>query len=226
VTLKGRFSACWQAVTKRRAAAYRRWVKTTMNGIVAVLLIALATLAAAAVDASVAASPSDRSPRTRAAAIVKMWRAHLRAGARADPKPHFPSPSKATLASRLQLAARRYHFKVVSVRILHPRQAAPLVVVETKNKRALASSTPAILHLIDPKARTNDDRTGWAYEGFLFLARDSQRVPFLATFNWWRGPHAGGGQWASDPSLLPFSHGSSSAKRTTARRKAQHSGAG
>jgi hypothetical protein len=93
------------------------------------------------------------------------------------------------------------------VQILHPRQQAPFVVVETNDKHALAASTAAVLHLIDPKARTNDDRTGWAYEGFLFEARDSHGVPFLATFNWWRGPHAGGGQWAADPSLYPFAHG-------------------
>ena len=127
--------------------------------------------------------------------------------ASADPKRHFPNPSRAKLNARLQLTAARYHFTVVKVQIFHPRQAAPFVVIDAKDKHALAASTSAILHLIDPKARTNDDRTGWAYEGFLFEARDSHGVPFLATFNWWRGPHAGGGQWAADPSLYPFAHG-------------------
>jgi hypothetical protein len=70
----------------------------------------------------------------------------------------------------------------------------------------LAASTAAIL-LIDPKARTNNDRTGWADGGFLFEALDSRGIRLLATFNWWRGPHAGDGQWAADPSLLPFPHG-------------------
>ena len=56
-------------------------------------------------------------------------------------------------------------------------------------------------------SRTNDDRTGWAYEGFLFEARDSHGVPFVATFNRWRGPHDDGGQWAADPTLIPFPHG-------------------
>jgi hypothetical protein len=136
-----------------------------------------------------------------------MWRANLRSGEAADPTQHFPNLSRATLKARVQLAASRYHFTVVSVQILYPCQAAPFVVIEAKHKQALAASTPAILHLIDPKARTNDDRTGWAYEGFLFEARDSHGVPFLATFNWWRGPHAGGGQWAAAPRLLPFPHG-------------------
>jgi hypothetical protein len=81
------------------------------------------------------------------------------------------------------------------------------VVVEANDRHALAASTAAILRLIDPKAPANDDRTGWAWEGFLFEARDNRAVPFLATFNWWRGPNPGGGQWASDPSLYPFAHG-------------------
>ena len=136
-----------------------------------------------------------------------MWRRNLHAGAIAAPNRRFPSPSQATLVARLRLAASRYEFKIVKVEMLHPRQAAPLVVVQAKDENALVASTSAILHLIDPKARTNDDRTGWAYEGFLFEARDSHNLPFLMTFNWWRGPHAGGGQWASDPSLYPFAHG-------------------
>jgi hypothetical protein len=171
------------------------------------LLVSFTALAATVALASRAGSPSSPSPTARAEAIVKMWRANLRSGALIDPKRHFPNPSRATLTSRLRLAAGRFHFTVVKVEILHPRQAAPLVVIHAKDKHALATSTGAILHLIDPKARTNDDHTGWAYEGFLFEARDRHGVPFLATFNWWRGPHAGGGQWASDPSLYPFPHG-------------------
>ena len=147
------------------------------------------------------------APTTRAAAIEKMWRANLRSGAFAAPTNRFRNLAPATFNVRLRQAASRYHFTVVKVQILHPRQQAPLVVVETEDKHALAASTAAVLHLIDPKARSNDDRTGWAYEGFLFEARDSHGVPFLATFNWWRGPHAGGGQWAADPSLYPFNHG-------------------
>lgn len=154
-----------------------------------------------------AVGASALSPAARVKAIEKTWRANLRAGALVDATQHFPNLSRAALDRRLQLAARRYHFTVVEVQILHPRQAAPFVVIQGKDKRALAASTAAILHLIDPKAQTTDDRTGWAYEAFLFVVRDSHGVPFLAAFNWWRGPHAGGGQWAADPSLYPFAHG-------------------
>ncbi len=135
-----------------------------------------------------------------------MWRANLRTGANADPRRHFANPAPSALEARLGLAADRYHFRVVKVRVLHPRQAAPWVVVEASDRQALASATSSILKLIDPKTQTNDDRTGWAYEGFLFEARDSKGVPFLVTFNWLRGRSPGGGQWASEESLYPFLH--------------------
>jgi len=142
-----------------------------------------------------------------AANVVRQWRADLLSSALADPKRRFASPSRSSLLARLRVEAARNHFEVVGVQLLHPRQVAPLVIVKTVDKRALAAATPSILRRIDPKARTGDDRTGWAYEGFLFEALDSDGVPFLVVFNNWRGPHAGGGQWASDPSLFPFAHG-------------------
>jgi hypothetical protein len=179
-----------------------------MKRIVLALSLMLAlTASAATVVFGAHASTRPMSPTARVSAIEKMWRANLRAGALVDPKRRFPNPQRATFNGRLRLAASRYHFTVVKVQILHPQQAAPFVVVETKHELRLAASTAAILHLIDPKTRTNDDRTGWAYEGFLFEARNNHGVPFLATFNWWRAPHAGGGQWAADPSLYPFGHG-------------------
>jgi hypothetical protein len=140
---------------------------------VTLFLVSSTALAATAALVLPAGSASSPSPAARVEAIVKMWRANLRSGALVDPKRHFPNPSRATLTSRLRLAAGRFHFTVVKVEILHPRQAAPLVVIQARDKHALATATGAILHLIDPKARTSDDRTGWAYEGFLFEARDS-----------------------------------------------------
>jgi hypothetical protein len=71
----------------------------------------------------------------------------------------------------------------------------------------LSHDTAAVLRRLDPKRRTVDDRTGWAWEGFYFEARDAKGVPFLAVFNFWRGAHAGGGEWARDESLYPFPNG-------------------
>lgn len=140
--------------------------------------------------------------------IESSWYANLREGAQANPGERFPSPSKAVLIRRLEAAARRYHFTVLNVHVAHPLQAAPLVVVETADEQALSDSTPAILQMIDPyRTKGHDDRIGWAYEGFLFEARNTDGVAFLATFNWWRSrTSAGGGQAASSERLYPFAH--------------------
>lgn len=175
----------------------------------------LAVIAVAVVAVSIGAglasaskrAPAATTPNKTADSIVRQWRSNLRTSAAADPRKNFVNPAKQTLLARLQAARARYHFDVVSVRFLRPRQLAPLVIVKTRDEHGLAAATPAILRSIDPKARTGDDRTGWAYEGFLFEARNSNGVPFLVVFNNWRGAHAGGGQWAADASLYPFAHG-------------------
>lgn len=166
-------------------------------------------LVVASLGVWISSAASATSPFTVMKTMQTTWRSHLRAGARSYPGEHFANMSLATFDRRLRLASRRYRFRVVRVTILHPRQAAPFVVVRARNEHALAVATPAILRLIDPKARTNNDRTGWAYEGFLFEARNRAGVPFLAVFNWWRGVfgRVGGGQWAASEALYPFAHG-------------------
>src|SRR5207245_1973720 len=113
------------------------------------LTLSLVALAALSTTLALAwgSSAGSSSPTARTEAIVKMWRAHLRSGALADPTRVFANPSQATLSARLRLAASRYHFTVLKVEIFHPRESAPLVVVEAKDKHALAASTAAILHL-------------------------------------------------------------------------------
>jgi hypothetical protein len=154
-------------------------------------------------------APASTAWRARHAAdaAYAAWSGALRAGAAADARTSFPNPPASVLRSRLRTAARRYGFRVTQLYVKWPRQQAPYVVVSTSHPRSFARAAPTILRSLDPKRATGDDRTGWAYEGFLFEARDRHGIPFLATFNWWRGPNAGGGQWAADPSLFPFQHG-------------------
>lgn len=135
------------------------------------------------------------------------WRRDLRRRAEEAPARRFPNLPPAALRQRLSAAAHRYGFHVVSLDLMRPRQLAPAVVVETSDYTRLARATPAILHSIDPRSRATDDRKGWRYEGFFFEARDERGVPFLVAFNAWRGPHAGGGQWARSDALFPFAHG-------------------
>jgi hypothetical protein len=148
------------------------------------------------IDAA-AARRAERSAST-------MWLTELRKRAREAPRQRFDNPSPTVLRERLDAAARRYRFDVTSVRLLRPRGLAPRIVVRTKHYVELAQATPEILRGLDPKAGTGDDRTGWRYEGFWFEADDEHGVPFLIAFNFWRGPHAGGGQWARSDPLFPF----------------------
>jgi hypothetical protein len=151
-----------------------------------------------------AASPSSRSsPKIIVAKALATWRADLAVGAGIDRTKRFPNLSPETLRARLAAQARRYRFRVVSLDLLHPRQTAPLVVVQTIRKHDLASATAKILNLLDPPA-THDHRV--AFEGFFFEALGPRGVPFSIAYDNWRGGpnHTGGGQWAANRTLLPL----------------------
>jgi hypothetical protein len=109
------------------------------------------------------------------------------------------------LRARIDHAAERYDFDVVSLELERPRQLAPKVIVRTSHYLRLARATAGILRAIDPHLRTSDDRTGWLFEGFYFRAEDEHGVPFLIAYNFWRS-HGGGGEWARSERLSPFPH--------------------
>lgn len=122
------------------------------------------------------------------------WLAQIRAAAQSgDRSARFPSPSRAGLTSRLGKAAKLYGFRAVSVQMLHPLSFT-------------------ILHLFDPRYPTPTNPSGYAYEAYFLVAQTSRGVSFLATFNHWRAPHVGGGQWAASDSLYPFPHGQVAAR--------------
>lgn len=144
------------------------------------------------------------------------WRHQIRSRAAAYPRRRFNNLSSAELRHRLADLSSRYHFTVKVVDLWQPisRQVVPTVVVRANDPPAFAEAAGAIMHRVDPKRRTSDDRTGWSYEGFFLKAEDSNGVPFLAVFNFWRGVYSrGGGQWARSEDLLPFAHGGSPALR-------------
>jgi len=150
---------------------------------------------------------SPPTARRDARRLIATWSSQLRRRARRDLLATFPNLPRRVFFARLHRLADRYHFRVVRARILRPAQDAPFVVVQANDQQAFARALPAIRHQLDPKRRTKDDRTGWAYEGFFLEALDSRGSPFLAIFNFERGPGAGGGQWASRDSLFPYPHG-------------------
>jgi hypothetical protein len=147
-------------------------------------------------------SPAEAT-RSAATAFAE-WRRDVQARGRRAPKQRFDNLPPSELRRRLAALAKLHDFTIARVEILQPRQLAPVVIVRTTHYLELAHATKSILHQIDPKVRTNDDRTGWRYEGFFFEAQDEHGIPFLGAFNFWRGPHAGGGQWARSDPLFPF----------------------
>jgi glycosyltransferase involved in cell wall biosynthesis len=183
-----------------RRAAVSRW---SWASVATRLLAPFLTLVLVATGCSGKSSQATRDARH----VSAMWRFELRKRAQEAPRQRFDNLSPQVLRRRLDAAARRYDFEVVSFRLLRPRQLAPRIVVRTRHDVELVHAVPRILRRLDPKAGTGDDRTGWRYEGFWFEADDEHGDPLLAVFNFWRGPHAGGGQWARSDELFPFAHG-------------------
>jgi hypothetical protein len=172
------------------------------------LLSLLALLLLTALAGASMAATTTTSPRAAVAQAQKEWLSAMRASAKTgDRAATFPSPSRAVLMERLRQAQRRYGFQIVSVRMLHPLQRAPVIVIRSDKKVAIAHATPAIIKLFDPRHVTKNNPSGYAYEGYFLSAEDKHGLPYLATFNHWRAPHVGGGQWAASESLYPFPHG-------------------
>ena len=157
---------------------------------------------------SAVASTAAISPARAVAQAKAEWLKELRASAKSgDRSAKFPSPSSAVLIRRLHKAAKLYGFRIVSVKMLHPLQRAPVIVIRSNSKQSIARETPKIIDLFDPRHPTATNPSGYAYEGYFFVAQTTGGVPYLATFNHWRAPHVGGGQWAATEQLYPFPHG-------------------
>lgn len=151
-------------------------------------------------------SASAATPQEEvAAADIQRWMAALETAVTIRPKLHYVNPARETFLAKLHTAASQYRFTIVKVEILHPKQSAPLVVVQTSDEPGLSSSTAAILHSLNPLIRgPNGLRVG--YEGFLFEVLDRKGVPCLVTFTIDRA-HPQGSQWAAPPCHFPFARG-------------------
>lgn len=171
------------------------------RSLIGVLVLALCACCA---PASIAAP----NPQRTIAAAQHEWAKEMRESATSgDRAAKFPSPSRAILIQRLHRAAVLYGFRVVSVRMLHPLQSAPVVVISSNDKPGIARATAKIVDIFDPRRVTYLDPSGYAYEGYFLVAETSSGVPYLSTFNHWRAPHVGGGEWAASEDLYPFPHG-------------------
>jgi hypothetical protein len=85
----------------------------------------------------------------------------------------FPNPSPAEFRARVVAIGKRFGFQPVSIRLLRPRQLAPIVVVETdRDRREFSADVGEIMTLLDPQSRGRQ-QTAVTFEGFFFEARDS-----------------------------------------------------
>ena len=171
------------------------------------ILLIVAAFAVVAL-AGVSSATTAASPQRAVADAQQEWLSELRSSARSgDRSASFPSPSRVVLMRRLRQAQKLYGFRIVTVKMMRPLQGAPVIVIRSDRKHAIARATPRIIDLFDPQRPTRTNAGGYAYEGYFFTAQDGRGVPYLATFNHWRPPHVGGGEWAADESLYPFPHG-------------------
>lgn len=129
----------------------------------------------------------------------KQWVADIARQARRAPDARFANLSTAEFRRRLAAAATKYGFTVKTVRFLHPRQLAPLVVVSTSHYLAFSKAIPAIEDSIDP------GRGHPAFEALYLEAQDERGIPFVIVRNEFRG-EVMGGQWARSEALFPFTH--------------------
>jgi hypothetical protein len=157
-------------------------------------------------------SPADGRAAVRPRAAVSQahaeWLRDIRSSAKTgDRAARFPSPSRTVLLRRLRNAAQSYGFRIAKVQMLHPLQRAPVITIRSDRMRAIARATPSIVALFDARRPTRSNPSGYAYEAYFLVAERRDGIPYLATFNHWRAPHVGGGQWAAAEDLYPFPHG-------------------
>ncbi len=144
---------------------------------------------------------NDKQAISGARSARGFWTRDMKTAARKYPGIRFRSPSRDILLTRLAREARAHDFEVSSVRMLHPRQSAPLVIVRTTHYISLARAMGAIFRKLDPEISYDPD-----YEGFYFEAQDERGIPFFSAYNVRRG-RIEGGQWARSEPLYPFPHG-------------------
>lgn len=119
----------------------------------------------------------------------------------------FPSPPEAVFRQRLAAAAKKWHFRVLDARYLHPLQGAPMVIVQTQDPLRLARAAGKVRAFLDPMQPNRRFELGaFAYEGFYFEAEDRRNRTVFAFANALRGTGMGS-QWARSERFSPFPHG-------------------
>jgi hypothetical protein len=114
----------------------------------------------------------------------------------------FPNPSPEAFRARIAAVGKKYGFRMTSLRLLRPRELAPLLVVETeRDRKAFVHDVPEIMLLLSPASDGAGQRAE-TFEGFFFEARDAEG-PFVRITRAYRGQIMGG-QWSWDRCTYPY----------------------
>jgi hypothetical protein len=118
--------------------------------------------------------------------------------------PRFPNLKPSVFRRRVDLISRRYGFRVRSLRLLRPREIAPLLVVETTpDRKAFVRDIPVIMALLNPTSSYGKE-TALTFEAFFLEVRD-EKGPFVRVENI-RRAWIEGGQWSWNPCAYPYRH--------------------
>jgi hypothetical protein len=104
----------------------------------------------------------------------------------------FPNPSPSEFRASVELVGRRYGFRVVSLRLLRPRQFAPLLVARTsRDRKAFVRDVLTIMRLLNPGGAAGSQ----TFEGLFFEVLDADG-PFVRAYTLARG-QTGGDFWSA-----------------------------
>jgi hypothetical protein len=116
----------------------------------------------------------------------------------------FPNPTPAAFRKRVALVGKSFGFAVASLRLLRPRQIAPLLIVKTtRPRKRFVKDIPRIMELLNPHAGSGNP-TAITFEAFFFAAEDAHG-PFTFSDYLARNEESSG-EWAVTDDLLPYGH--------------------
>ena len=116
----------------------------------------------------------------------------------------FPNPSPNAFRKRVALVGRRFGFTVASLRLLRPRQIAPLLIVKThRSRKAFVRDVGRIIELLDP-VTSSHHQVAETFEGFFFAAEDG-KGPFFFSDDISGRDDSEGNAWAANLCLYPYS---------------------
>jgi hypothetical protein len=113
----------------------------------------------------------------------------------------FPNPTPAAFRKRVARVGKRFGFTVASLRLLRPRQIAPLLIVKTQRPRkAFVRDIGQIMELLNPHSFAGH-RNALTFEGF-FIGAEDAKGPFTFSSSTIRNDESSSG-WATSRCLWP-----------------------